>query len=119
MKTEKKDLARSLRRKMTDPEKLLWYRLRNRKLNGLKFRRQQPFGPFVLDFYCAEHRINIEVDGGQHDLPEHRDRDMRRRGFLEKEGVRTLRFWNSQICDNLDGVLYRIRKDLGLEDPSP
>ena len=109
MRGEHPDLARALRQEMTSAEKVLWFKLRNRKSAGAKFRRQQPFGPYVLDFYCAEHKLNIELDGGQHDLPEQREHDRRRAEFLAGEGVTTLRFWNSQIRKNLEGVLQKIR----------
>ena len=115
-----KEMSRRLRREATSTEKELWRHLRNRKVAGLKFRRQQCFGPYVLDFYCAEEKLNIEIDGGQHDLPERREHDARRTALLEAEGIRTLRFWNSEIRENLPGVLYRIKKELGLDDvPSP
>ena len=94
---------------MTSTEKVLWFKLRNRKTAGAKFRRQQTFGPYVLDFYCAEHKLNIELDGGQHGLPEQRSHDRRREEFLAQAGVTTLRFWNSQIRKNLKGVLLKIR----------
>ncbi|MCX7006321.1 MAG: endonuclease domain-containing protein [Kiritimatiellaeota bacterium] len=112
MRGEHPDLARVLRRQMTSAEKVLWFKLRNRKPAGAKFRRQQPFGPYVLDFYCAEHKLNVELDGGQHDLPEQREHDRRRADFLAREGVTTLRFWNSQIRKNLEGVLVKIRMTL-------
>ena len=97
---------------MTSAEKALWFKLRNRKMVGAKFRRQQPFGPYVLDFYCAKRKLNIELDGGQHDLPEQREHDRRREEFLAQAGVTTLRFWNSQIRINLEGVLMKIRMTL-------
>ena len=106
------DLARVLRQQMTSTEKVLWFKLRNRKIGGAKFRRQQPFGPYVLDFYCAEHRLNVELDGGQHDLPAQRDHDRQREAFLAQAGVTTLRFWNSQLRKNLEGVLMKIRMTL-------
>ena len=106
------DLARVLRRQMTSAEKALWFKLRNRKTAGAKFRRQQPFGPYVLDFYSAEHKLNIELDGGQHDAPEQREHDLHREEFLAQAGVTTLRFWNSRIRDNLEGVLMKIRLTL-------
>ncbi len=112
MRGEYPDLARVLRRQMTSAEKVLWFKLRNRKSAGAKFRRQQPFGPYVLDFYCAEHKLNLELDGGQHDLPEQREHDRQREAFLQQEGVTTLRFWNSQIRKNLEGVLLKIRLTL-------
>lgn len=119
MRARNKSLARSLRREATWAEKRLWYHLRTRKLRGKKFRRQQTFGPYVLDFYCVENKLNIEIDGGQHDVPENREYDMRRSAFLGKEGVRTLRFWNSQVRENLEGVLARIRMEVENSAPHP
>ena len=117
MRSTNTPLARSLRQKLTSTEKTLWYKLRDRRFRGWKFRRQQPFGPYVLDFYCADAKLNIEIDGGQHDLPEHRRRDEKRMAYLEKEGVRTLRFWNSQVRTNIEGVMARIGRELEAEAP--
>ncbi|MCE9613464.1 MAG: endonuclease domain-containing protein [Lentisphaerae bacterium] len=112
MRTPNKPLARILRRKATATEKTLWKHLRNRKVANTKFRRQQCFGPYVLDFYCAELKLNVEIDGGQHDLPDHRLHDQARTDFLMSEGVRTIRFWNSQIRANVEGVLERLRMEI-------
>jgi very-short-patch-repair endonuclease len=74
----------------------------------------------VLDFYCAAAKLCVEVDGGQHDVPEHRQHDEERTAFLRREGIRTVRFWNSQIRENLEGVLERIRMELrAAPHPSP
>src|SRR4029079_12797034 len=93
--------AQRLRREMTDAERKLWSVLRNRKLNGAKFRRQQPLGPYIADFVCQECRLIIEADGGQH---ADNASDARRTAFLESVGYRVLRFWNNDILTNLDGV---------------
>jgi very-short-patch-repair endonuclease len=120
MQTENKSLARRLRHEGTETEKALWRHLRNRKLAGLKFRRQQSFGPYVLDFYCAEKKLSVEIDGGQHDEPDQRKHDEQREAFLKRNGIRTVRFWNSQLRENMDGVLWRIRSETGVGDaPSP
>lgn len=120
MQTGNQSLARTLRHEATGCEKELWRHLRNRKLAGLKFRRQQPFGGYVLDFYCAERNLNVEIDGGQHDEPDQRKHDERRAAFLERNGIRTVRFWNSQILQNMEGVLWRITAEAGGRDaPSP
>jgi len=118
MKTQNKTLARSLRKSATWAEKELWRHLRNNKMAGLKFRRQQCLGSYVLDFYCPQKRVNIEIDGGQHDMPEQRQHDQKREAFLCLEGIRTIRFWNSQIRENLPGILERIRMELE-NNPSP
>jgi very-short-patch-repair endonuclease len=120
MKTENKDLARAMRHELTWAEKSLWRELKNRKLAGLKFRRQQPFGTYILDFYCSDLKMVVELDGGQHDHPETRDYDLARTRFLEEEGLKVLRFWNSQVRENLPWVLESIRREVeGSETPHP
>jgi adenine-specific DNA-methyltransferase len=109
----KHDLARKLRREQTDVERKLWYAFRDRRFHAYKFRRQQPIGPYVVDFVCFEERLIIELDGGQHAEPERFAHDAARTRFLEQEGFRVLRFWNPELNDNYAGVLEVIR--LGLE----
>jgi very-short-patch-repair endonuclease len=116
--------AKRLRREMTDAERKLWGALRSSKLEGAKFRRQQPIGPFVADFVCQRHRLIVEADGGQHVAS---NTDDRRTAFLESKGYRVLRFWNNEIMSNLDGVADVIAAALSvphpaqaaLESPSP
>jgi very-short-patch-repair endonuclease len=98
------DLARALRKQMTDAERLLWSRLRRHFL-GTKFRRQVPLGDFIVDFACMGSQLVIEVDGGQH-LENAADRT--RDEWLEANGFHVLRFWNHEVLQNLDGVLVRI-----------
>lgn len=93
-------------------EKLLWHHLRNHKMAGYKFRRQQPFDQYVLDFYCPERRLGIETDGREHGDPESIRHDRIRDDYLSARGVRILRFWNFQLRENLEGVLQRIRMEL-------
>src|SRR5437899_1689174 len=90
--------AQRLRREMTDAERKLWSALRSRQMEGAKFRRQQPIGPFIADFVCQERRLIIEADGGQH---AESSTDDRRTAFLESKGYRVLRFWNNDILQNL------------------
>jgi very-short-patch-repair endonuclease len=97
-----------LRQDMTPAERLLWSYLRDRKLAGIKFRRQYPIGAFVLDFYAPALRLVIEVDGDVHDLPERRDYDARRQTWLEGQGMHVLRFSNGAVIDELSDVLERI-----------
>jgi very-short-patch-repair endonuclease len=101
--------ARRLRRNMTDAERKLWSRLRNKQVDGYKFRRQAPLGPYVLDFFCESERQVIEVDGGQH--AESKD-DEQRTAWLVACGCRVIRFWNHDVLQNIDGVLERIRLEL-------
>ena len=96
--------ARSLRRTSSVTEDLLWQVLRDRKLNGLKFPRQVPMGPYVLDFLCLRHRLVVEADGPFHD-PEH---DAQRDAWLMSKGFRVLRFANSQIHAADHRVMNRV-----------
>jgi len=97
--------AQQLRRELTDAERKLWSVLRNRQLEDAKFRRQQPIGPFIVDFVCQERRLIVEADGGQH---AENPVDERRTTFLESKGYRVLRFWNNDILNNLDAVAQLI-----------
>jgi len=103
-------LALKLRREMTEAERILWYHLRSRRLSGLKFRRQVPIGPYIVDFLCPEKRVIVEIDGGQHNYPDERSRDLERTRFLESKGYKVLRFWNNEVLGNLEGVLTVILK---------
>ncbi|MEM6329748.1 MAG: endonuclease domain-containing protein [Planctomycetota bacterium] len=107
-----------LRKNATHPEKVLWHAVRNRQLAGLKFRRQNPVGRYIVDFCCMKARLAIELDGESHEG--HQDYDARRRAFVESEGYRVLRFTNDQVLSNLDGVLEAIRvAAVGNAAPSP
>lgn len=100
--------ARELRREQTRAEEILWRALRGRRLAGLKFRRQHPFGRFVLDFYCAEHPLAVEVDGSVHARPTQIAHDAARTRYLRERGLRVVRFNNDEIEANLDAVLRQI-----------
>src|SRR5258708_8293423 len=91
-----------MRRIATDAEKKLGPLLRDRRLDGIKFRRQVPFGPFILDSVCFEQKIVVEVDGGQHAESES---DKLRDARLEGEGFRVIRYWNNDVLKNPHGVL--------------
>jgi very-short-patch-repair endonuclease len=108
--------ARILRRNQTDAERKLWYALRSRRFDGFKFRRQVPIGPYFADFACMRERLIIEADGGQHGWRS--EEDAERTKILEGHGFRVLRFWNTEILTNLDGVLTLIRLALP-EIPTP
>jgi very-short-patch-repair endonuclease len=103
--------AKKLRRDMTDAERKLWLRLNVRQL-GCKFRKQVPFDPYIADFACLEHRLIVELDGGQHD--ENRAKDERRTRYLEALGYRVLRFWNTDVMRNVDGVVEAIARAVGM-----
>jgi very-short-patch-repair endonuclease len=97
-----KHRARTLRKNMTDVERLLWGRLRDRQLGGYKFRRQHPIGPFFLDFVCLEKKLVIEVDGGQH--AKNLDADVKRSNYLKERGYQVLRFWNNEVLEESQSV---------------
>jgi very-short-patch-repair endonuclease len=98
--------ARQLRQQLTPAEACLWQAIRNRQLNGLKFRRQHPVGRFILDFYCPAYKLAIEVDGGIHlDRVEY---DTARTKHLESYGYRVIRFKNEEVLNDLDRVLNAI-----------
>jgi len=109
--------ARKLRRDQTDAERRLWFRLRDRRLNGLKFRRQMPIKSYVVDFCCESAHLIVELDGGQH--VERRDVDVRRTADLETYGYLVLRFWNNDVMRNIDGVLETIVATASQEPPHP
>lgn len=98
----------SLRRDATDAERALWRILRSRGLEGHKFRRQHAAGPYVLDFYCAEARLAVEVDGAQHHTPDGLAADAARTAYLGALGVRVLRVPNTDALTNAEGVAAAI-----------
>ena len=112
----KTERARNLRSASTDAERVLWYRLRARRLNGYKFVRQEPIGPYTVDFICREARLIIEVDGGQH---ADSLRDAVRDKWLIDRNYRILRFWNNGVSRNLAGVLEVIVTALAEVPPHP
>lgn len=104
-------IARKLRRDQTDAEKLLWSHLRNRQVEGVKFTRQYPVGPYIADFACRSLKLLIELDGGQHvENPV----DIERTRLIEAQGYRVIRFWNNDIMANIDGVLEVIAREIRL-----
>jgi len=114
--TEALKRTRRLRRDSTDAEKKLWSILRNRHLDGVKFRRQVAVGAYVADFLCLEARLIVELDGGQHDAQA--GYDARRTRALEAEGYRVIRFWNDDVLANLEGVAEVLRTALRYPSPS-
>jgi very-short-patch-repair endonuclease len=109
-----KDKARSLRKRMTDAEKILWSRIRNRNVNGMYFRRQHPYGIYILDFFCFEAKLVIEVDGPIH-LSRH-DYDIERSKYIESSGLKIIRFTNTEIENRIEWVLKKIQNAV---DPFP
>jgi very-short-patch-repair endonuclease len=100
--------VRELRRNATDAEKLLWELLRNRQLAGAKFRRQHPIGSYIIDFYCHDKKLAIELDGGVHTEPQQANDDAQRTENLSSEGIRVMRFWNEDVLENPEDVLKTI-----------
>lgn len=103
---ERAHSARQLRKRTSHPEGILWSRLRNRRLGGFKFRRQHPVGPFVLDFFCEEVSLAVEMDSAWHD--ERGTRDRSRDAWLAERGIRVLRVTASELAKDEDSVLRRI-----------
>lgn len=103
--------ARMLRKEFTDAEDKLWQKVRGKKL-GIKFRRQHPIDKFIVDFYCFEMKLIIEIDGGIHLNPEVKQNDEQRQTLLESFGYRFLRFTNEEVMTDIDKVLATIREEL-------
>lgn len=110
-------IQRLLRSNMTDAEQKLWRGLRGRQLHGWKFRRQHPYGDYVLDFVCLEAKLVVEVDGGQH--VEQRQDDISRDANLRAAGFAVLRFWNHQVMQQSDDVMEAIVAALPATNPPP
>jgi len=108
--------AKELRKAMTSAEEILWKHLRNKKLNGLKFRRQHPIFIFIADFYCHQKKLIIELDGEIHDDPEQIEHDENRTADLEGKGFTILRFRNEELISDLETVLERIIKHCKQEE---
>ena len=104
-----KALAAELRRNMTYAEKVLWQQLRNRQIYNLKFRRQHPVDKFILDFYCHERRLAVEVDGGIHNQESQREWDENRTFELNEFGINVLRFTNEDVVDKTEFVIDSIK----------
>ena len=102
--------SKALRQNLTNAERLLWHYLRNKQLDGYKFRRQQAMGNYIVDFVCLSKKIIIELDGGQHQ--EQQSYDSQRDIFLQQQGYKVLRFWNNDVFNNCFGVLEKIYTEL-------
>jgi very-short-patch-repair endonuclease len=104
--------AKRLRANTTPHERTLWRALKELPIDGTHFRRQAPIGPYVVDFFCPARRLVIELDGGHHNDDETAKRDRERQLWLEQEGYRVVRFWNSEIARDLAAVLERVYVEL-------
>jgi len=113
---EQRRFAKTLRQNMTDAERLLWKHLRAHRFSGQKFRRQQPIGPYIVDFVHFGARLIVECDGGQHNASA---TDPQRDAWLEKQGFNLLRFWNDEILNQTESVLSTIFNVLNPLSPNP
>ncbi len=111
--------AKDLRRKLTLPEVILWSAIRGRRLAKARFRRQHPIGPYILDFYCDEARLALEVDGDGHEHPDQAAHDLRRTTWLEARGIAVYRIAARDVLSNLEGVLQSIAERLCGTPPPP
>ena len=103
-----KDRRRELRRNQTEAERVFWAHVRNRQFYERKFFRQYSFGPYILDFYCPTLKLAVELDGGQHDLPDARAYDSARSEYLQAHGIEVLRFWNHDVLEQIQSVLDKL-----------
>ena len=106
-----KAYRKQLRNHLTPPEARLWIYIKGSQ-SGYKFRRQHAIKNFILDFYCPEKKLAVEVDGATHDNPKNYDYDLKRTNFLNSKGIKILRFLNKEIMNNLEGALAEIKKHL-------
>ena len=110
--TRSRKFAKQLRRRMTDAEVILWSRLRRKPVGGIQFRRQHPIGPYIVDFACAPAKLAIEIDGATHGSEAEIAYDRRRDAYLRAQGWRVVRFNNTDIYENLYGVVEAIYREL-------
>ena len=112
----RRDRARRLRRDQTEAETRLWERLRGGRLEGWKWRRQAPVGPYIVDFLCLEAWLAVELDGGIH--AEQAKRDARRDLYLRDQGLKVLRFWNAEVAEDRERLSWMILSACRESDPS-
>jgi very-short-patch-repair endonuclease len=104
--------AKELRQRQTEAEEMLWGRLRRKQLSGVKFRRQEPIGNYIVDFVSFTKKLVIEIDGSPHTTKETRNNDRQRTIWLQSQDFRILRFWNSDILNDIERVLGKIKENL-------
>ena len=109
-----KKLVKDLRKNQTLPEQIFWHKIRARRFSNYKFRRQVQIGNYIVDFVCRKKKIIIEIDGGQHNTPEEIIYDKKRTEFLNSRGYKVIRFWNSDIDKNIDGVYKVLLREFGV-----
>lgn len=103
---------KELRKNQTEVEKIVWSRIRSRQICNSRFVRQYSVGPYILDFYCPKQRLAIELDGSQHGEEKNMEYDKDRNEYLKGVGIKTLRFWNNEVFNNLNSVLDRIYDEI-------
>ncbi len=113
------EYSKELRKNMTPAEQILWYYLRNRQLAGLKFRRQEAFDKYILDFVCFEKKLVIELDGGGHLEDKQKEHDIERDKFIEQNGYKVLRIYNNEVINNIEGVIEYILQNIETPHPNP
>jgi very-short-patch-repair endonuclease len=112
-----KQLARQLRKNMTEGERRIWAKMRMKQLNGYQFYRQKPIGDYIVDFFCPRVKLAIEIDGSHHLVGETVEYDRIRDDYLSSLGLRVLRFSNSDVMKNVEAVVERIREEIPLNPP--
>jgi very-short-patch-repair endonuclease len=115
-KPQNASLSKILRLNQTDAETKLWRVIRNRQLDGIKFRRQRPVGNYIVDFISLDRMLIIEIDGGHHNEDSIKEKDQQRQTWLENQGYRVIRFWDNEVLQNLEGVILKIRESLGMDN---
>src|SRR5438552_18718795 len=109
--------AKELRHDQTEAETFVWSQLRGRRFSGFKFRRQVPLGNYIVDFVCLDRRVIVELDGGQHNETAARSYDARRDAWLRSQGFEVLRFWNSDVFEEWEGLAERVWHTLRSRPP--
>ncbi|OGY43807.1 MAG: hypothetical protein A3B89_03780 [Candidatus Buchananbacteria bacterium RIFCSPHIGHO2_02_FULL_40_13] len=116
----RRSIRKNLRNKLTFYEIILWSKLKNRQINNRKFRRQHGIGNYIVDFFCPELKLVIEVDGANHSFDEKSEQyDTERKKYIESQGIKVIRFGNNEIKDNLIGVLEVVYKETSANHPKP
>ena len=103
------EAAKELRKRQTEAEKRLWFKLRDKQLYGAKFRRQEPVGNYIVDFVCFEKKLVLEIDGNPHKHTDVKRNDKQRTAWMQSEGFKVLRFWNADILNNIEVVLKKVK----------
>ena len=113
------DLSKKLRKNMTPSEKVIWHELRNNHLRGYKFRRQHAISLYIVDFFCLEIELVVEIDGGIHECEKIKEKDVNRKAELERLGLKVIRFGNEEVMNDIEGVIIKTEQTLKSLSPSP